>query len=186
MTGAEKQRFAELYGTYRRQVYAYCRRRVGPDVVDDAVSDVFLTVWRRIDDAPFGEEAMRWIYGVAHRVIANHWRTVARRRRLEARLETIGVTPHRLTSDVVVVRGEVRDVMEAAQRLRPAELEILRLAVWEKLGSEDIAAILGIGPSAAKQRLYRARRKLTREYERMQGRAESSLTSPRKEVSGGL
>ena len=55
-------RFADLYDRYYGHVYAYCRRRVPLDRVEDAVADTFLTVWRRIEDVPNDAEALFWIY----------------------------------------------------------------------------------------------------------------------------
>lgn len=182
----QEQKFADIYRAHSKHVYAYCRRRVSPDVVEDVVADVFLAVWRRLDQTPDGADVLRWIYGVAYRITSNHWRTLARRRRLENRLGALGVATPSLTSELVVVRSEVRDVMEAANRLRPSELEILRLSVWEKLSHEDIAQILAITPAAAKQRLYRARRKLTHEYERIQRQRSGAVSPKPKEVSGEL
>ena len=47
-------KFVSVYETYYRNVYAYCRRRTGPDRVDDAVAEVFLIAWRRIGELPDG------------------------------------------------------------------------------------------------------------------------------------
>ena len=74
---------------YYRPIRDYCRRRVAADVVDDAVSEVFLTAWRRLDDVPAGDAALVWLYGVAYRVIGHQWRTTARRRRLDVRMRSV-------------------------------------------------------------------------------------------------
>lgn len=180
MTQSEAK-FASLYEDYYRHVYAYCRRRSSEDFVDDLVADVYLTVWRKIADAPHGEDALRWIYRIAYLVLTNHWRGTNRRRKLDERLESIGIQPVPLISDQVVVREEVREVLAAAQRLRARDVEVLRLSLWEHLTHEDIGAVLDITPNAAKQRLHRARRNLVREHERMN---KNATVSPAAQEGG--
>lgn len=167
MTRSGEARFLSLYETYRNHVAAYCRRRASADHVDDLVAEVFLTVWRKIDDAPDDEEALPWIYRISYLVLTNHWRGTGRKKRLHAKLESLGVDVAHSPQDQVVIRDELRAVLEAAQRLRPRDQEILRLSLWEHLPHDQIGAVLGIEPNAAKQRLHRARKALVREYEHM-------------------
>lgn len=167
MTRSEAAVFRHLYESYYRHVFAYCRRRVNPDSVDDLVADVFLTVWRRIADAPVDADAeLGWLYRIAYHHAGNHWRGASRRKRLEAKLESIGIQSKPLLQDQLIVRDEVREVLKATQNLRERDVEILRLALWEHLSLEEIGVVLAITPNAAKQRLHRARKNLAREYQR--------------------
>lgn len=167
MTTPETEAFRHLYEAYYRNVFAYCRRRVDLDSVDDLVADVFLTVWRRIADAPVeGENELAWVLRIAHNHSGNHWRSSNRRGRLEAKLESIGIQPEPLVQEQVIVREEVREVLKAAQNLRERDVEVLRLALWDHLSSDETGMVLGISANAAKQRLHRARKNLTREYQR--------------------
>lgn len=59
-------RFADLYQRHRSAVWLYCRRRVGVDRADDVMGDVFLTVWRRIAESPALDDALPWLYRIAH------------------------------------------------------------------------------------------------------------------------
>lgn len=175
MTQAEATRFAALYERYYPHVYAYCRRRSYQDAVEDLVADVFLTVWRKISDAPAGDDALRWLYRISYLVLANHWRRSGRQQKLRDKLRTIGVDPMPRIPDQLVVREEVREVLEAARRLRRDDQELLRLSLWEGLSTADMAAVLGVTPNAVKQRLHRARKRLVREHEKM---TSNSAVSP--------
>lgn len=166
MTRSEAAVFRGLYESYYADVYAYCRRRVPPDSVDDLVADVFLTAWRRVSDAPRGKGELPWLYRIAWNLAGNHWRGTRRQRKLVERLESIGIQSAPLLHDQVIVRAEVREVLAAAEYLRERDVEVLRLSLWEHLSSEDIGEVLGITANAAKQRLHRARNNLVREYER--------------------
>lgn len=164
MPAAAETRFADLYRTHRSAVWLYCRRRLDADRADDAMGDVFLTAWRRLDTAPEPSDALPWLYRIAHLTISNHWRTVARRGRLQTRIDAIGVSPPEPVADQVVARDEVRVVVDVLNRLKPSDVEILRLTAWEHLNTSQVSAVLDITPDAAKQRLARARRRLTRLY----------------------
>lgn len=62
--GSDEARFAAVYHEHYRAVYAYCRRRVTSDSVEDTVAETFLTVWRKLDDMPQSEQALPWLYGI--------------------------------------------------------------------------------------------------------------------------
>ena len=175
--------FVSIYERYYRQVYAYCRRRVSADVVDDVVADVFLVVWRRIAEVPPGEATAAWLYGVAYRVLGHQFRGWKRHHRLKRRLNAIGVEPVSAVDLHVVQNEELSRVLDALGRLRPSEQEILRLSLWEELSHASIASILDISVDACKQRLSRARKSLAREYLNLETKHSTPLL-PRKEVHG--
>jgi RNA polymerase sigma-70 factor (ECF subfamily) len=160
-------RFVEIYRRYSRPIQAYCARRTTPSQIADAVSEVFLVTWRRIDQVPEGEAALPWLYGVAYRVLSHQWRHKARSRRLIERLRGLAQVES-LSPDVVLVRNEEYNlVLAAAARLRPMDQEVLRLTLWEELPYADVAIVLGIAVTAVKERAYRARRNLAAEYQKL-------------------
>ena len=65
-----------------------------------------------------------------------------------------------------MVRDEIRNALALLDGLRPAEREIIRLSVWERLSIKEISEVLSISPEAATQRLHHARKHLARDYER--------------------
>ena len=82
----DEARFVEIYGRFAWPIQAYCARRTPGSQVADAVSDIFLIAWRRIDQIPAGDEALPWLYGVAFRVLSHQWRHNVRSRKLIERL----------------------------------------------------------------------------------------------------
>ncbi len=48
----EHTKFTEIYTRYGRLIQAYCARRTSPSQVADAVAEVFLVAWRRLDQMP--------------------------------------------------------------------------------------------------------------------------------------
>ena len=166
MSSQAETRFAALYQAYEPQIYAYCRRRFAADVAEDVLADVFLTAWKKIDSAPSGEAALRWLYRIAYLTASNHRRGFTRRSKLMAKLEMIGVKFEPAVVDQVVVRDEVRNALALLGDLRPGDREIIQLSVWERLSIQEISDVLSISSEAATQRLHRARKRLARDYAR--------------------
>ena len=144
--------FRGLYAEHYGAVYAYCARRLGSDDATDAAAEVFTVAWRRIWRVPSDEGALPWLYGVARNIVANHRRSRRRRQRLEARLAT---HPAPVWTEVPAGHDGV------LASLRDDDCEILMLAAWEGLGSEDLGRALGCSASAASVRLHRARNRLS-------------------------
>lgn len=158
-------RFTGLYERYYRQIWAYVVRRIpaGGDP-GDVVAEVFATVWRRLDGVPAEPDTLLWLYGTARRMVANHTRSSRRRQLLWGRLaglrdsqETGSWSGGDPAGDHA---GDRAEVLRALDRLRPAEREAIRLAIWEDLAVQDVARVLGCSPNAASLRLRRAREAL--------------------------
>ena len=171
---ASDARFVAVYERYYRNIYAYCRRRLSAERVDDAVAETFLTAWRRIDALPEGGEALPWLYSVAYGVLRHQWRSGSRQKRLRSKLASLGVAPVTSPDDYIVRNEDSGRVLEALGGLGAHDQEILRLAIWEELRQDDIAAVLDINKTAVKKRLSRARQRLTREYVRLEGKTKGS------------
>lgn len=184
MNGRIDERLWEVYERHYRDIYAYCRRRVSVDLVDDVVSETFVVAWRKRDVMPEGEDTLPWLYGVAYRVVLHKWRGSGRGQRLEAKLASLGVGGVSSAEEVMVISEESRQVIQAASRLRPKDQELLRLAFWEELSHSEVAQVLGIKPDAVRQRVSRALKALANEYDRLDRKGPAS-TLLRKEVSDG-
>jgi RNA polymerase sigma-70 factor, ECF subfamily len=156
-------RFEAIVAEVFEPLQRYVRRRIAPDDVQDVMSDVLLTLWRRLDDIP-GGSPLPWCYGVARRTLANQRRRQGRHLRLLQRLAAeppTGPDPDPDELDPVVA--------EALARLSSADQELLRLWAWERLEPREIAAVLGTTANAVSLRLTRAKKKLADEISRQNG-----------------
>lgn len=148
-----RHRFDALFDAHGSDVVAYCGWRAGSaSDAEEAVADVFLTAWRRLDDVPGGDAARVWLYATARRVLANQRRSTHRRAALMERLAS--VTPRGST-----IESEQWLVHEALRRLGPLDREILLLSEWEGLSPAQIASVLDCAKATARGRLHRARRR---------------------------
>ena len=171
--------FDLLYRSYQAEVLAYCRRRTNPADAHDAAAEVFTIAWRKIDQVPDGERARTWLLGVAYRVLGHQWRSRRRVTRLRERLTNLGSATEPGPESVVVRRAQDREVIEAAERLRHSDREVLRLAGWEELPHAEIAEILGISVAAVDQRFHRAKKRLAKEYDKIHRPPESGRSRGR-------
>jgi RNA polymerase sigma-70 factor (ECF subfamily) len=169
--------FQSLYEHQQSDVLAYFLRRLGREDAVEATADVFLTAWRRIDDTPDGADARRWLFGIAHNVLRNRQRTNRRIRRLVSRMATVSVDPEPTPETMVLCRAQDREVLEALDRLRPSDREVIRLRLWEEASYEEIAAMLGCSRHAAEQRYAKALRRL-RSACRRAGHVRTGRTKP--------
>jgi RNA polymerase sigma factor (sigma-70 family) len=176
-TEAERrQRFDALFASYRSDIVAYCGWRAGASDTQDAVAEVFLTAWRRLDELPEGDAARVWLYATARRVIANQRRSARRRTALQKRLAAEASTPPE-TSD-----HEETLVYEALHRLGPRDREVLLLAEWEGLTPAQIATVVGCLTVTARGRLHRARRRFRAVFEELLGREVSTTQVFRRRI----
>lgn len=160
--GSPTDEFDVLYREHAPAVLAYCLRRASPDVAEEAVSETFAIAWRRGADTP--DSQLAWLLGIARRVLANERGAVRRRRALS---ERIAVQPMPAPGS-----PDPPPILEALSRLPAADQEVLMLAAWEGLRSEEAALVLGCSPVAYRIRLHRARRRLTQTW--TEGDEESS------------
>lgn len=184
----QERRFDALFEAYRADVVAYCGWRAGSAAdAQDAVAEVFLTAWRRLDDVPAGDAARVWLYATARRVLANQRRSTHRRAALAERLVLATAAPGSRDP-------EEHLVWEALRRLGPLDREVLLLSEWEGLSPAQTASVLGCPKVTARGRLHRARRRFRSafeeltagEHEERHGRpaAQVSATSVPRELGG--
>lgn len=156
-------RFEAVYRSHYGAVTAYARRRTASAAdSQEAVAETFAVAWRRLEEMPDADAALPWLYGVARRVVANQRRGNRRRSDLSTRLGGQQVETTEVGAEVIAAE-ERRTVLAALGRLRPADQEVLRLAVWEELPHREIALVVDCSEASVAVRLHRARTRLGRE-----------------------
>jgi RNA polymerase sigma-70 factor (ECF subfamily) len=170
-----RRRLDALFAAYSPDIVAYCGWRASSaSDAQDAVADVFLTAWRRLDEVPEGDAARVWLYATARRVIANQRRSSRRRAALHERLAQEAPSA---SQEPPAPDEEDALVYEALRRLGPLDREVLLLAEWEGLSSTEIAAVLGCLTVTARGRLHRARARFRATFEDLQTRDDREQPS---------
>jgi RNA polymerase sigma-70 factor (ECF subfamily) len=146
---------AELYRQYYSSALLYvlslCRdRALAEEIVHDAFAKAYLSLPDDVPSFPF------WLM----KVCRNLWYDHARRLKFlssEAPPEqTDPVTPEAL----LLQKEDAAALWRAVEKLDAADRELLVLHYFAARPLGELAALLGLSPAAARQRLHRARGKL--------------------------
>ncbi|WP_424640340.1 RNA polymerase sigma factor [Embleya sp. AB8] len=133
------------------------RRCADPDLVDDAIQDTFLAVWRgakRFD--PAGGDPAAWIWTIGIRRLISLLRV---RRVPVVELDTDHATTAS-AEDLVLLGVEHTDVGAAIARLSPELRAVIEATVLDGLSTREAARLLGIPQGTVKTRAMRARARL--------------------------
>lgn len=142
-------------------------RHHAPSVAEDLASETWLAFSRvlgRFDGD--GTDARAWIFSVARRRVADHWRSQQR----HARLIGTPVGPSPLApdaADVALATISAQSAIKALVRELPedqAEVVLLRLVAG--LSAEQVGAVLGKSPGAVRVAQHRALRHLAKTWRR--------------------
>ncbi|MFC7381644.1 RNA polymerase sigma factor [Sphaerisporangium rhizosphaerae] len=158
--GGERARFESVYRETYGRLTAYAARRCdSPQDAADVVAETFAIAWRRMGEVPDGGQATLWLYGVARKVLANHYRGEVRRQALSVQLDAELADVYQAAPDSEV---ELTAIKQVFLTLPDADRELLSLVAWEGLDREQIATVLGLSRNAVRIRLHRARRRFAR------------------------
>lgn len=154
--------FAELYRRYFDRIYAYVYRRVGNAAeAEDLTSRVFfqaLGALSRYTDR--GAEVSTWLFRIAHNLVANWHRDLARRNRSLPRL---GVPDPDDPVDDLIARELREKLRRAVAKLSAEKQRLLALKFSEGLSNAEIGAVLGKSEGAVKLLLHRTIKRLRQE-----------------------
>jgi RNA polymerase sigma-70 factor, ECF subfamily len=162
-----RERFERLYRAHAGAVRTFARRRTGVAEADDVVADVFLSAWRRLDDAP--GDPLPWLLGMARGVLSNRRRGEDRHAALIARLMCEQLASRGHSDDGLDIA-----LIKALGSLSASDRELLLLVAWERLSSEQLAQVLGLSKGTVAVRLHRARRRLKRAFANEQQQKSSA------------
>lgn len=151
-TGARSEVDDQLVGLmarYKQPLYSYLLTLLADrEVALDCTQDTFL---RAYENLSAGRPVVaRWLYKVAH----NRAMDELRRRRKE-RIDMTAL--NEVPAEESMFPDPAEGVRQVLGRLSPAEREVLHLSLVDRLKSAEIAAILGISPTAVRMRLSRSR-----------------------------
>ncbi|WP_245967024.1 RNA polymerase sigma factor [Sphaerisporangium album] len=156
--------FAVLFDRHADEIFRYAARRLGGEIAEDVVAEVFLAAFRgraRYDRSR--PDARPWLYGIATNVAARHRRAERRRTRIMARVpaERPGSFDDRSVERVTAEQLQPR-LAGALAALSARERDLLLLVAWTDLSYEDVAQALQVPIGTVRSRLHRVRAKLRR------------------------
>lgn len=149
--------FRELFVRHEPWLAARLARRCADaSIVDEAVSETFLAVWRNPGWRGEGEVGA-WLWGIAIRSLMHRLRP--HRNTLE-RLACLRSADEVSAEDEVLARVQYSTVGVALGRLSPELRAVVQATVLDGLTTSEAAARLGIPSGTVKSRMSRARLEL--------------------------
>ena len=150
-----------LYDRHAPWLTLRLSRRCGDrDVVDDALQDTFLAVWRSAARYDGRGEVAAWIWGIAiRRMIDLLRRRAPREIPLPEREEGEPSAEEQVLSGI-----EYGDLAGALHRLSPELRAVVQATVLDGLTTREAARLLGVPAGTVKTRMMRARAQLREEF----------------------
>lgn len=144
-----------LYDRFVRRVHFLASRMVGPNDADDVVQNVFLQVFRRLDQFRQESRFETWLYRLAVNEALQH-----RRRNHRWPMPTL-VEEQAPPSTEPRTGLDERELLERALEALPDDLRLLFvLREVDDLSYRELAEVAGIPEGTIASRLHRARQEL--------------------------
>jgi RNA polymerase sigma factor (sigma-70 family) len=167
--------FEELFSRYRSRIGGYVKKILGDsDLAQDVAQEVFISALRRLRDTERPIAFKPWVYQIAKNACIDELRRT--RRSQEVPLEqdrefddgVRGLISRDATPEVAAEsKQQLEDLRAAFRGLSELHRRILVLRELEGLSYGEIGAQLGMTRPIVESTLFRARRRLTEEYEEL-------------------
>jgi RNA polymerase sigma factor (sigma-70 family) len=167
--------FEQLFARFRRRISAYVYGLVNDHGrAEDITQEVFISALRRLRETERPISFKPWIYEIARNACIDEFRRLSRASlvSLEAEAEPEGLAPRQLADhSTPEVRWERKqqmgDLFGAFSSLPDNQHRILVLRELEGLSYGEIGARMGMSRPMVESTLFRARRRLTQEYDEL-------------------
>ena len=170
ITKSTADAFSAFYQEYLPRVFKYISYRVADNfLAEDLTSIVFEKALTRFKTYSAQKAAFStWIFTIARNTLIDHFR--ARGRGKDVPLDDTLDRPNdeKSPEQNAIDQEERRALRRCLSRLSPAELEIISLKFSSEMTNRQIAGVLGLSDSNVGVILYRAVRKLKKEFEKWQ------------------
>ncbi len=156
--------FATIFDRHAVDVHRYLERRVGRDLADDLMGEVFRIAFEsRKRFRAVHDSARPWLFGIASRLILKHRRTEVRRLRAFTRAPVDGGSANEEWESVdqrMDAQRSQNALAMALLALSPGDRGVVTLVAFEEFTYEEVAVALAIPIGTVRSRLNRARKHL--------------------------
>ncbi len=163
--------FEELVRRYQRPIAAYVYRMVGDyEAALDLTQEVFIKVYNSLRRYRSEFKFSTWIYKIAHNSAVDHLRRQGGReqallREFDGEQYDLPIESHRPSPEQESERAERRaEIEQVVSQLPSAYRELVVLRHSHDLSYDEIAEVTGLPLGTVKNRLFRAREVMRREF----------------------
>lgn len=155
--------FSALYGLYSERIYGRLLSLLkDQDMADELIQDLFLKVWEKRDGLNPEQSFKSYLYKVAENLVYDHFRKLARDKKLQERFRAITTELYSHTEEDLLNKENRTIIDRAVAMLPPQRKAVFTLCKLEGKSYEETGEILGISASTVSNHLVKAT-KLVRE-----------------------
>ena len=168
--------FAAICDSHRSRLVRWLTSIFGPRDAEDIAQEALTRLYQRPDLLAGDSDAWPWLSVVARNVGRDMARHNAFATAVDAEtFERLADGAH--VHEEVVARDDAARLAVAMGRLTPRDRALIRLRDIDGVGIADIADTLGTNENAARQQLFRARRRLASAYTALGGDRRAGITA---------
>ncbi|HPF90720.1 MAG TPA: RNA polymerase sigma factor [Flavobacteriales bacterium] len=165
----DPERFGVLYDRFVERVYHKCVSMAGDkEIAKDLVHDIFLKTFANLSKFDHRSKFGTWLYRITYNYCLDHLRKSQRQRTVDVdddRLESMEDDTDRYEAELLSLRAD--KLSEVLAALDPADRGVLLMRYQDDLSVKEMMEVLGLGESAVKMRVMRARERALRIYEEL-------------------
>jgi RNA polymerase sigma-70 factor (ECF subfamily) len=151
--------FEALVGRFEARIYNFLLRHVGnAHDAQDLTQETFVRAWRAIHRFDANRDFATWIFVIARRTAANHFRARRIHEEMPEEMASAGPNP----SGDAESADESSALWKAARKLKPRHYEALWLRYAEGFSVAETARVMGLTTIHTKVILHRARTQLAK------------------------
>lgn len=157
----------ELFRRHFARVRRFVANKID-DEVEDLVQRTFMSLVTQPNRFEGRSAFIVFLLGVAHNLVRAHWRKRQPTRDIDFDLVSIadlGAGP----STLLTRAREERLLLEALRRIPFEAQVVLETHLWERLTGPQLAELFGIGEPAVRSRIRRAKERLAKTLESLEG-----------------
>lgn len=159
----DADRFGILYDRYAVKVFQKCLSMTrDKELAKDLSHDIFLKAFVNLPKFDHRSRFGTWLYSISYNYCLDHLRKEQRHRRddIDERTEAKMVENDSSEAELLAMRAEHLDSVLA--KIDPEERGLLLMKYQDDLSVKEMMEVLGVGESAVKMRVLRARERALR------------------------
>ncbi len=156
--------FNELYRTYIKPVYKRILFIVKEEEIAEELSqDLFIKVWQKRKEIDPEKSFKSFLYTIAHNLVYDYLRKVARDKQLLNRLMANAVDYYMHTEETFQAKETQKVLTEAIEKLPPQGKQVFTLCKLEGKSYEEVSRLMGITVATVNSHMVKSSR-FVREY----------------------
>lgn len=157
LKAGEEPAFGKLYAHYSEPIYGRLLRLLkDSDIADEIIQELFLKVWEKREQINISQSFKSYLYTIAENLAYDHFRKVARERKLQDKFRQITTELYTHTEEDLLSR-ESKDIIDKAIETLPLQRKTaFVLCKIEGKSYQEAAEIMGVSVSTISNHLVKA------------------------------